>query len=160
MLMGRLIWLPPRMLLLPLVVPARAMPEPDAAPASEQLLRMTAAQDMLAGMTERRALLDETFKLVPGHRLDQTLRCIDGAYSIERALLQLTEGMPFRANVDAFNAYLVTRLDGTRTLREAIADAVQAAPMRGMETDEVEAATLRSVRRMLELGFIEIRGVK
>jgi methylase of polypeptide subunit release factors len=134
------------------------MPEPDSSPAGEQLVRMTAAQDMLAGLTDRRALLDARFSLVAGHRLDQTLRCTNGSYSIERAVLQVTDGLPFRANVDAFNAYLLTRLDGTRTLREAIGDTVQAAPMRGMEADEIETATLRSVRRMLELGFIEFKG--
>jgi methylase of polypeptide subunit release factors len=132
------------------------MPEADAPPASEQLLRMTAAQDLLSRMPDRAALLELKPRLVPGHRLDQTLRSVNGTYVIEAAMLQLSDGLRFRAAVDAFNAFLITRLDGTRTLREAVAESVQAAPQGGLEIAEVEPAVLRSVRRMLELGFLEI----
>jgi hypothetical protein len=129
------------------------LPEPTVEPASEQLLRMTAAQDLLSGMTDRRELLEEKLALVRGHRLDQTMVCTNGSYSVERAVLQLTEGLAFRANVDAFNAYLVTRLDGSRTLRAAIQEAAAAtSPI--AEKEEIEAAALRSVRRMFELGFL------
>ena len=132
------------------------LPEADAPPAAEQLLRMTAAQDMLFRLPDRAALLDQKPRLVPGHRLDQTLRCVNGTYVIEAAMLQLTDGLRFRAAVDAFNAFLITRLDGARTLRQAVAESVEAAPQPGLGLADVEAAVLRSVRRMLELGFLEI----
>ena len=136
------------------------LPETETSPASDQLLRMTAAQDLLADLPDRRRLLDERFVLVSGHRLDQTLHCRNGSYTVERAFLQLTEGLVFRANVDPFNAFLVTRLDGVRTLREAIAEAAEAATPAGLDADDVEAAALRSIRRMLELGFVERFGVQ
>ncbi|TMD18367.1 MAG: methyltransferase [Chloroflexi bacterium] len=132
------------------------LPEMLVESAGEQLQRMTAAQDLLVGMKDRRALLDEKLALVKTHRLDQSLVCRDGAYSVERAVLHLTEGLTFRANVDPFNAYLVTRLDGSRTLREAIAETVRAVAMPGVESDDVESAALRSLRRMFELGFLQL----
>src|SRR5437773_1054559 len=132
------------------------LPEMLVESAGEQLQRMTAAQDLLVGMKDKRALLDEKLALVKTHRLDQSLVCRDGAYSVERAVLHLTEGLTFRANVDPFNAYLVTRLDGSRTLREAIAETVRAVAMTGVESDDVESAALRSLRRMFELGFLQI----
>ena len=58
--------------------------------------------------------------------------------------------------MDPFNAYLVTRLDGSRTLREAIAETVRAVAMPGVESDDVESAALRSLRRMFELGFLQL----
>ena len=132
---------------------AEELPEPMVGPASEQLLRMTAAQDLLLATRDRGGLLDERLVLVRGHRLDQTMICVNGSYSVERATLQLTEGLAYRANVDAFNAYLVTRLDGTRTVRDAIREA-SAAVGPGADGQEVEAAAMRSVRRMFELGFL------
>jgi SAM-dependent methyltransferase len=132
------------------------LPDPMVEPAGEHLLRMTVAQDRLAGMKDRRSLLDEKLALVKSHRLDQSLVCRDGVYAVELAVLHLTDGMTFRANVDPFNAYLVTRLDGSRTLREAIAETVRAVAMPGVETEDVESAALRSLRRMFELGFLQL----
>ena len=136
------------------------MPETTVAPAGEQLLRMTAAQDLLASMPDRRSLLDQKLTLVPSHRLDQALVCRNGEYAVEQAVLHLTEGLAFRANVDAFNAYLVTRLDGSRTLREAIAEAAVATTPADADRPEIEAAALRSVRRMVELGFLHTNASK
>jgi methylase of polypeptide subunit release factors len=130
------------------------LPDVNTAPAGEQLVRMTEAQDLLAGLADKRALLQERFALTGGHRLDQTLVCTDGSYTVERAVLQLTEGLNFRANVDPFNAFLVTRLDGTRSLGTAIAETAAAVPTAGMDDNEIETVALRAVRRMLELGFV------
>jgi hypothetical protein len=131
------------------------LPETSTEPASAQLIRMTEAQDLLAGLAGKRSLLNERLALVAGHRLDQSLVCVKGSYSVERAVLTLTEGLTFRADVDPFTAYLVTRLDGTRTLATAITEASAAVPMAGMDKEDVESAALRAVRRMFELGFVQ-----
>jgi SAM-dependent methyltransferase len=135
-------------------VRSEELPDSVSAPAGDQLLGLTAAQDLLAGLGDKRALLDERFALNPNHRLDQTLVATDGAYNVERAVMQLTDGLTFRANVDPFNAFLLTRLDGTRPLRQAIAEAAAAVPAPGLDQHEVETVALRGIRRMLELGFI------
>jgi hypothetical protein len=135
-------------------VRSEELPDSVTSPAGEQLLQMTAAQDLLSGLEDKRALLDEKLVLTSGHRLDQTLVCTDGTYNVERAIVQLTGGLTFRANVDPFNAFLLTRLNGSRTLRQAIADAVAAVPAPGLDQQEVETVALRGIRRMLELGFI------
>ena len=141
-------------------VRAEDLPSSSVDAAGEQLLRMTAAQDLLAGLAGRSSLLDQKLRLVDGHRLDQTLHCRDGAYSVESAVLRQVEGLGFSANVDAFNAYLLTRLDGSRSLREAIAEAAGVVPPDGLDEDEVEPVALRSARRMCELGFIEVAAVR
>jgi hypothetical protein len=41
-------------------------------------------------------------------------------------------------------------------LREAIAETVRAVAMPGVETEDVESAALRSLRRMFELGFLQL----
>jgi hypothetical protein len=85
--------------------------------------------------------------------LEQTLRCRKGQFEVESALLTLEDGLPFGVHVDAFNAYLLSRMDGTRTLREALADAIEVTPA-GTQASEIEPSATRTVRRMLELGFL------
>jgi hypothetical protein len=62
--------------------------------------------------------------------------------------LRLERGLPFSAELDPPTARLVRVLDGTRTLRDALAGA----------TDDAEArqAGLRVAREMLEVGFLEL----
>ena len=133
------------------------LPERDTRPAGEQLQRMLSGQDLLTALGDRRALLEATLTVVPNCRLDQSLRIKGGAYAVERAVLQLEDGMPFRATVDPFNAFLLTRLDGSRTLAQAITESLQAVPQTDVDRDDVEAAVLRATRRMLELGFLASR---
>jgi hypothetical protein len=136
------------------------LPDPFVEPAGAHLVRMTSAQDRLSGMKDKRSLLDEKLTLVKGHRLDQALVVTNGSYSVERAVLHLTEGLTFRADVDAFNAFLVTRLDGSRTLRQAIKEATTTTSAPSVDKEEIEAAALRSVRRMFELGFLKTNSAK
>jgi methylase of polypeptide subunit release factors len=135
-------------------VRAEEIPETDHGPAGDQLGRLFANQDFLAALPDRKGLLDERFLLTQGHRLEQALRCRNGTYQVDRALLELEDGLAFRANVDAFNAYLLSCQDGRRTLKEALQDATAAAGPKGAEPDDIESAALRVVRRMVELGFI------
>ncbi len=135
-------------------VRAEEMPDPDHGPAGEQLGRLVENQDFLVALPDRRALLDQRLLLVAGHRLEQVLRCRNGMYHVERAILQLEDGLAFRANVDAFNAHLLSLLDGRRTLREALSETATTIGPKEAELDEIESAALPVVRRMLELGFI------
>jgi len=135
-------------------VRAEEMPDPDHGPAGEQLGRLFASQDFLSALPERRALLDQRFLLNPGQRLEQVLRCRDGTYRVERAVLQLEHGLAFRANVDAFHAHVLSLLDGRRTLRDAVSETATTIGPKDAELAEIESATLPVVRRMLELGFI------
>jgi hypothetical protein len=80
--------------------------------------------------------------------VSQDVRFADGRWHHEAVTLRLERGLPFSAELDPPTARLVRVLDGTRTLRDALADA----------TDDAEArqAGLRVAREMLEVGFLEL----
>ena len=113
--------------------------------ASAQVLRVFAAQDFLAANPDPEALLDRRLALVPEHRLDQSLHARDGEWELVSSTLTLTEGVTFSGAIDVGAAQLLGRLDGTRTLRQALAG----------EQTNAEAAGM--ARRLLELGFLELR---
>jgi hypothetical protein len=120
-------------------------------PATEQILRLFAAQDFLAGMRDLEELLDETLVLVPDHRLDETGRLEPGTRAVERSVLSLDGGLRFEVAIDAATATVLTHADGTRSLREVLASVAEAAsaPM-----DAFVASALPVIRRLLELGFL------
>jgi SAM-dependent methyltransferase len=134
-------------------VRAEEIPGRYAGAAAAQLDALIAGQDKLIQLDRPEALLDRRLALVPNHRLEQTLRCRKGQFEVESALLTLEDGLPFGVHVDAFNAYLLSRMDGSRTLREALADAIDVTP-EGTQASEIEPSATRTVRRMLELGFL------
>jgi hypothetical protein len=62
--------------------------------------------------------------------------------------LQLERGLPFSAELDAPTARLLRELDGSSTLREALAAVVEDPAMAG--------SGLEVARRMVEVGFLEL----
>jgi methylase of polypeptide subunit release factors len=123
-------------------------------PSGDEVDRLLRTQDWLGVLPDDDALLEERLRLVERHRLEQTLRCRDGAFAVADATLTLEQGLPFRAAVDGVSATLLTRLDGTRTLREAVAETVELLGV-GAELGKLEGAAGHVARRMLELGFLQ-----
>lgn len=113
--------------------------------ASQQVQRVFAAHDFLTQHPDPEALLDRRLTLVPEHRLDQSLHASGGEWQMAASTLVLTEGVTFSGSLDYGAAQLVGRLDGSRTLREALEP----------EASVEEAVTM--TRRLLELGFLELR---
>jgi methylase of polypeptide subunit release factors len=132
---------------------AEDIPQDPVGPAGEQLGRLTASQDFLDGLPDQASLLDVPLVATNGHRLEQVLRPRAGGYAVERATLHLEQPLPFVANVDAFNILLLARLDGRHTVREAIRETAAGSGRLDVGVDQIEAATLPVVRRMVELGF-------
>jgi SAM-dependent methyltransferase len=118
--------------------------------ASEQLLRVAAAQDFLAGAGHEE-LLDSVMTVAPEHRIDQTIRLRDGGELIERNILRLERGLFFEVSIDAFAERVLALLDGERTLREVLVDA--AAGFEAPLTEFVENS-IPVLRRLMELGFV------
>jgi methylase of polypeptide subunit release factors len=122
-------------------------------PASDHILRIFAAQDLLAGAPNEDALLDERIRVAPKTIVEQRVRFADGTPRIEEMSLTLDEGVGFQAGLDPKVLVLLTQLDGTRTLRQAL---VEAAKRDGAsDTDRYVRAGLPVARRMFELGFLE-----
>jgi SAM-dependent methyltransferase len=112
--------------------------------ASDHILRVFETQDHLEFLEDDRRLLDETFALVDQHHLEERRR----RGQLEGTVLALDEGLGFRTALDEHTARLVPLLDGTRPLRDVLAE------LAGGEAERFESAALPAVRRLLELGFL------
>jgi methylase of polypeptide subunit release factors len=117
--------------------------------ASEQVLRLFAAQDFLAE-AGREELLDAVMTVAPEHRIDQTIRLNDGRELIERNILRLERGLCFEVSIDAFAEHVLALLDGERTLRDVLVEA--AAESEAPLVEFVDNA-IPVMRRLVELGF-------
>lgn len=122
-------------------------------PASDHILRVFAAQDLLAGGTDADALLGQRVRLVPTATVEQRVRFDDGAPRVEEMKLTLDEGVGFQAGMDPQVLHLLTQLDGRRTLREALAEGAKRDGVQDVE--RYAHAGLPAARRMFELGFLE-----
>jgi methylase of polypeptide subunit release factors len=122
-------------------------------PASDHILRIFAAQDLLAASDDEDLLLGERIRVTAKATVEQRVRFPGGSPRIEEMSLTLDEGVGFQAGLDAKVLLLLTLLDGTRTLREAL---VEAAKRDGAsDTERYVRAGLPVARRLFELGFLE-----
>jgi methylase of polypeptide subunit release factors len=119
--------------------------------ASDHVEGLFELQDFLAG---GRDLAYERLVLVDDHVLEQALHLEDGVFAVKGAAIRLTEGLGFQAGIDVWTAHVVTRLDGRRTVREAIADTAATLGPEGLSAEELGRAAMPALRRMVELGFL------
>lgn len=121
-------------------------PRPAAGSASEHILRLFSAADRLAQQRDDEELLDERVALVRGHRLDQTLVYGD-EYRIADVTISLAEGVGLVAEIEAEVLPLLFELTPTETIRAA-----------AVAADLDPADVVPTVRRLLELGLLEVQG--
>jgi methylase of polypeptide subunit release factors len=121
-------------------------------PASDHILRVFAAGDLLAGLTDERGLLGERFSRARGSRLEQRVAFDDGQWAADRIELRLEDGLGFTATLDPATAALVAELDGTRTLGEAVDDLAR---LEGTPRAAVEQDAVTVVAGLLAAGFLE-----
>ena len=117
-------------------------------------MRVFAAEDYLAALTDERALLDERFALVDAHRLEQVLVCREGRFEVESQTLALTEGLAFHAGLDRSTAMLIPHFDSRRRLADVLAAAAADLDVVQDERERYATAALAVVRRLFELGFL------
>ena len=118
--------------------------------ASEQVLRLIAAQDFLAA-AGRDEMLAAVMTVAPEHRIDQSIRLRDGGELIERNILRLDKGLCFEVSIDAFAERVLALLDGERPLADVL---VEAAAVSEAPVDEFVEMALPVMRRLVELGFV------
>jgi methylase of polypeptide subunit release factors len=116
--------------------------------ATDQLLRVFDALEQDAVVE---SLLDRRFRLVE-HRLDQVVSWRDGAYAVELTGVAI-EGTPLNARVETDAIHVLARIDGRRTLAEAID---LAAEETGLDREQIEQAALKTARRLFERGFLDL----
>jgi SAM-dependent methyltransferase len=107
--------------------------------------------DFLEAMRDDRKLLSECIRLSPELRLNQQCEWAEGTWHIVSAQLRLTRGLQFVGNVDRNAVRLISRLDGRRPLREALAELASAA---GADLDKITPDCLTLVRQLIEHGFL------
>ena len=133
-------------------VRAEELPTNRLLPASVHMLRIVAAEDFLEGLARPEDLLDERLALVDAHQLDQRLAAREGGLAHLHTSLSLDEGLGFVIGVDLETAELLPALDGSATVRDALA---ARARERELNEDRLARAAHPVIRRLFELGFLE-----
>jgi methylase of polypeptide subunit release factors len=127
---------------------AQHLPRAALRPAGHHVRKLFETHDRLAALDRNDALLDRRLRVVEDAVVTQDTRFADGRWQPEGLTLRLERGLPFSAELDSPTAHVVRGLDGSRTLREALAAAV--------DGDAAEQSGLALAREMLEVGFLEL----
>ena len=127
------------------------LPRSALRPAGRHVRQLFHTHDALLAIGPGEALLDRRLRVAEDAVITQSGRFSDGRWLAEGFTLQLGRGLPFSAELDATTAAIVRSLDGTRTLREALAAAEDSSGGAG-----VRDAGPPLVRRMLEVGFLDL----
>ncbi|MHB1243689.1 MAG: methyltransferase [Gaiellaceae bacterium] len=125
------------------------LPDEGTPSAGDHLLRLFAGGDVLARAGEDE-LLELRLALVDDASITSRASARDGSWKTEEAWLALGEGLGFRAGLDPYASALVTRLDGSRALREVLSDAAAAT---GSDLAVFTPPALEVTRSLLGLGF-------
>ena len=120
--------------------------------ATAQLLRVFDALEH-ADDVDDDWLLAGCFSLVE-HRLDQLVSWREGGYSVDLTGVAI-EGAPLNARVETDAIHVLGRLDGSTPLSLVID---RAANETGLDRDRVEQASLTTIRRLYERGFVTRSG--
>jgi hypothetical protein len=123
---------------------AQRLPRAGLQPAGEHLRRLFESHDRLAAGAD---LLDRRLRVAGGTVLAQETRFEEGRWRSGALTARLDSGLPFSAEVDAATARLLRSLDGSRTLREALAETV--------DDEDGRRAGAALARQMLDVGFLD-----
>ncbi|HEV8248393.1 MAG TPA: methyltransferase [Gaiellaceae bacterium] len=127
-------------------VEAQHLPRAALRPAGAHVRRLFETRDRLADVDDAE-LLDRRLRVVDDAVVAQETRFAEGGWRPEPLTLRLEAGLPFSAELDAPTARLIRELDGSRTLRDALA---------AVEDEAAQEAGVAVARQMLEVGFLEL----
>jgi hypothetical protein len=112
------------------------------------------SQDYLQSLDGDQEFLRGAFGLVEDQSLQQALVCRDGRWQTEEMALALHAGLAYRGKIDAPTALLLSRLDGRRPLGEIVSEVALSKGITGAALASFTAGAVRSLRVLLELGFV------
>jgi methylase of polypeptide subunit release factors len=119
--------------------------------AHEHVLRIFAAQDLLAG-DGNGAFLAHRFRPAPDHRVVQLLVPANGGYA-GSSLLRLEGGLAFEGGMDQHGFQLLRGCDGERPLHDVVEEVCRGG---GVE----RASVVEVARQLVSLGFLVRSGPK
>jgi hypothetical protein len=128
-------------------------PEWTVANCSEQILRIFAAQDFLEELADDQGFLDQRFVLAPDHEMRHALRAENGKWIVTSATLRQTGGFEFAGNLDVNVVSLLSGCDGSRTLRDLLADL---AHRLSVGFSVVAPVGLEVMRSLMRSGFLVV----
>jgi hypothetical protein len=117
-------------------------------PAGRHVRKLFETHDRLSELDSDGVLLGRRLRIVDDAVVTQDTRFARGRWQTENLTLRLENGLPFSAELDLPTGQLIRELDGTRTLREALAAVA--------DGDATRESGLSLARRMLEIGFLEL----
>lgn len=117
--------------------------------------RVFEAEDYLRGLRDDRNLLNEKFALVPEHHLEQGMRSVEGAWTLEEATLTLTQGIAFRGTLDLNTAQLLQHFDGRNTLQQAVAKTRGELRLPPRDIAPLTETAIAMAKRLYQLGFLD-----
>jgi methylase of polypeptide subunit release factors len=126
---------------------AQQLPRAALRPAGRHVRKLFETRDRLAEVDADDVLLDRRLRVVDDAVVTQETRFAEGRWHTDSLTLRLESGLPFSAELDPHSARLIRALDGSRTLREALARAV--------EDEAAQKTGVTLARQMLEVGFLE-----
>jgi SAM-dependent methyltransferase len=124
---------------------------PPRASGSDQLERVMAAQDWLAGRGDE-ALLDETLVPAAPHRLAHAMDWRGEGYELAAIRFTLDDDIGVDGTLDPPAMHVLLALDGNHSLREVIGAVASA---NGLEEAWLAEASLPSLRQLYGRGFLE-----
>ena len=129
-------------------IEALRLPRSALRPAGRHVWRLFETHDRLAELPDGRALLGRRPRVVDDAVVTHETRFSGGRWQQEAPTLRLETGLPFSAELDPPTARLFRELDGSRTLEDVLAAAV--------DGDDARREGLALARQMLEVGFLEL----
>jgi len=130
------------------------MPQGRLRPASDQILRVFAAQEHLGRISSDEALLEERFAIAERHSIEERARIGGSGRETVSIQLSLEEGLGFQASVDPYTLRLLEKLGG-RTLRQAFIDAANSLEVAPDARGRFVQGGLGVIRQMYATGFLD-----
>jgi methylase of polypeptide subunit release factors len=122
--------------------------------ASDELLRIFAAQDLLQEIGGDGAeLLERAYRLVEGHSIEQMLTFERGAYVSRPAVVRIPRGSGLQAEVAVGALDLFVQCDGFLTLGALVAEQ---AVRENADEGWLRGEAVKAARALLEVGLLEL----
>ena len=120
-------------------------------PGGEYIIKVFAAQDFLEEAADDEALLGMFFSISPDLRMVQQKAPSPDGWALEVSEVHLSRGLAEKGRIDPYVEGLLIGCDGTRPLKDLIADIASAL---GVEVSRIEPSVCAMVRDFVGKGFL------